>query len=98
MECKNNIDKAIYSYQKMADNLVKRFCEKQGLSCVVFQDVVCFEGDLMMCFKDIFMDLKLHIEKGVAVSYMQGFDMNLDDAEIDKSLSYKEFLELKKLI
>ena len=47
---------------------------------------------------DIVIDLIFNIEEGIAVRYMMGFDMTLDDAEIEKEFSYKEYLESKKLI
>lgn len=100
---KNKIDQVIESYLRLKSDTLSKFCEKQKLS--VFgvlaysdQEVVCFSPELKMAFKDIFLDLHLHIESGIAVRYMQGFDMDLDDAQIDKAFSYKEYLESKKLI
>lgn len=100
---KNKVDQAIENYQNLKNNILKRFCEKQGLNVFGFDaysngEVICFTPELRMLFWDVFLDLELHIEKGIAVRYMQGFDMDLDDAQISKELSYKEYLESKKLI
>jgi len=100
---KNKVDQVIESYQNLKNNILKRFCEKQGLGVFGFDaysngEVICFTPELRMLFRDVFLDLELHIEKGIAVRYMQGFDMDLENAEIDKVLNYKEYLESKKLI
>ena len=98
-----NIDKAIQGYNELTDSILDRFCEKQGFTDFGFaigsdDKVVFFENDLMMLFTDIVIDLIFNIEEGIAVRYMMGFDMTLDDAEIEKEFSYKEYLESKKLI
>jgi hypothetical protein len=99
---KISVDEVIVSYQKMVNSVLNRFCAKQGLGVFGFmntnRDIICFSPDLSMCFKDVFLDLELHIEKGIAVRYMQGFDLDLEDAQINKALSYKEYLDSKKLI
>lgn len=100
---KNKVDQVIESYYNLKNSTLKKFCEKQKLGVFGFMaytdnDVVCFSPELRMSFRDIFLDLSAHIESGIAVRYMQGFDMDLDDAQIDKALSYKEYLESKKLI
>ena len=99
----SNIDRAIDSYNELRDSILDRFCEKQGFTGFGFaigsdDKVVFFENDLMMLFTDIVIDLIFNIEEGIAVRYMMGFDMTLDDAEIEKEFSYKEYLESKKLI
>lgn len=99
----NKVDQVIESYLRLKANTLSKFCEKQklgvfGIVAYSDQEVICFSPDLRMSFKDIFLDLQLHIESGIAVRYMQGFDMDLDDAQISKELSYKEYLESKKLI
>lgn len=99
----NKIDQAIISYHNLKNNTLKKFCEKQKLGVFGFmahsdKEVICFSPELSMAFSDIFLDMALHIEKGIAVRYMQGFDMDLEDAKISKELSYKEYLESKKLI
>ena len=99
----SNIDRAIDSYNELRDSILDRFCEKQGFTDFGFaigsdDTVVFFENDLMMLFTDIVIDLIFNIEEGIAVRYMMGFDMTLDDAEIEKEFSYKEYLESKKLI
>lgn len=100
---RNRVDEVIESYRKVKNDTLKKFCDKQSLRVFGFmaysdQEVVCFSPELKMAFKDIFLDLHLHIESGIAVRYMQGFDMDLEDAQINKELSYKEYLESKKLI
>lgn len=99
---KITVDEVIESHKKMFDSVLKRFCAKQGLVIFGFmgntKEVICFSPELSMSFRDVFLDLELHIEKGIAVRYMQGFDMDLDDAKISKDLSYKDYLESKKLI
>lgn len=99
----NKVDQVIESYLRLKSNILSRFCDKQKIS--VFgvlayseQEIICFSPELRMAFKDVFLDLELHIESGIAVRYMQGFDMDLDDAQINKELSYKEYLESKKII
>lgn len=82
---------------------LSRFCEKQNLSVFGFlahseNEVVFFSPALRMEFRDIFLDLELDVEIGIAIRYMQGFDMDLDNAQIDKALSYKDYLKSKKLI
>ena len=98
-----NIDKAIQGDKELTDTILGRFCKKQGFKDFGFaigsdDTVVFFENDLMMLFTDIVIDLIFNIEEGIAVRYMMGFDMTLDDAEIEKEFSYKEYLESKKLI
>ena len=98
-----NIDKAIKSYEKLTDMILERFCKKQEFNNFGFaigsdDKVVFFDNDLMMLFTDVAFDLIFNIDKGVAVKYMMGFDMGLDDAHIEKELSYKEYLEKKELI
>ena len=98
-----NIDKAIQGYNELRDSILDRFCEKQGFTDFGFaigsdDKVVFFENDLMMLFTDVVFDLIFNIEEGIAVKYMIGFDMSLDNAEIKKDLNYKEYLESKKLI
>ena len=100
---KSKVDQMIECYRILKKGTLQKFCDKQKLSVFGFMsnspdDVIYFSPELRMCFRDIFLDLSLHIEKGIAVRYMQGFDMDLDNAEIDKVLSYKEYLESKKLI
>lgn len=99
----NNVDRVIDSYLRLKANTLSKFCEKQKLGVFGFmaysdKEVVCFSPELSMAFRDIFLDMSLHIESGIAIRYMQGFDMDLDDALIDKELSYKGYLESKKLI
>nr|WP_315173559.1 hypothetical protein [uncultured Flavobacterium sp.] len=100
---KNKVDQVVESYLKLKSSTLIKFCEKQNLDVFVVlsyseQEVICFSPELKMSFKDIFLDLQLHIESGIAVRYMQGFDLDLDDAQITKELNYKEYLESKKLI
>lgn len=100
---KNKVDQVIDSYLKLKASTLSKFCEKQKLSVFGFmayseQEVICFSPELRMSFKDVFLDMSLHIESGIAVRYMQGFDLDLDDAQITKELNYKEYLESKKLI
>lgn len=100
---RNRVDQVVDSYLKLKNDTLSKFCEKQRLSVFGFlayseQEIICFSPELKMSFKDIFLDLSLHIESGIAVRYMQGFDMDLENAEIEKSLSYKKYLESKKLI
>ena len=100
---RNNVFTAIKCYNELTDSILDRFCEKQNLRVFGFaiggdDKVVFFENDLMMLFTDIVFDLIFNIEQGIAIRYMQGFDMDLDNAEIGKELSYKEYLESKKLI
>lgn len=100
---KNKVKQVVDSYVKLKANTLSKFCEKQKLGVfdvVAYsdQEIICFSSELRMAFKDIFLDMSLHIESGIAVRYMQGFDMDLDDAQISKELSYKEYLESKKLI
>ena len=94
---RTNVDTAIKSYNELTDSILERFCKKQGFTGSD-DTVVFFENDLMMLFTDIVIDLIFNIEEGIAVKYMMGFDMSLDNAEIEKELSYKEYLESKKLI
>jgi len=103
MVVENKVDQAIESYHNLKNDTLKKFCEKQKLGVFGFmvysdQEVICFSPELKMTFRDMFLDLSLHIESGIAVRYMQGFDMDLEDALIEKELSYKEYLESKKLI
>lgn len=100
---KNKVDQAIDSYLRLKANTLSKFCDKQkisvfGVMANTDQEIICFSPELRMSFKDIFMDMQLHIESGIALRYMQGFDMDLDDAQINKELSYKQYLESKKLI
>ena len=100
---RTNVDTAIKSYNELTDSILDRFCKKQGFKDFGFaigsdDTVVFFENDLMMLFTDIVIDLIFNIEEGIAVKYMMGFDMSLDNAEIKKDLNYKEYLESKKLI
>lgn len=98
-----NIDRAIECYNELTDTILERFCKKQGFTDFGFaigsdDTVVFFENDLIMHLTDIVLDLIFNIEEGIAVKYMMGFDMSLGDAEIPKELSYKGYLESKKLI
>lgn len=100
---KIKVDEVIKGYNNLKGSTLSRFCEKQNLSVFGFlahseNEVICFSPELRMEFQDIFLDLSLDIESGIAVRYMQGFDMDLDDAQIDRSLTYKEYLESRKLI
>lgn len=99
----NKVDHVIECYLMIKGMKLKEFCEKQSLK--VFgviansqHEVICFSPELRMSFRDIFLDLCLGVDSGIAVRYMQGFDMDLDNAKIDKELSYKEYLESKNLI
>lgn len=97
------VDQVIESYNSLKNATLKKFCEKQKLGVFGFvigsdQEVICFRPELRMTFRDIFLDMSLHIESGIAIRYMQGFDLDLEDAQINKELSYKEYLESKKLI
>jgi hypothetical protein len=99
----NKVDQVIASYLALKGITLKKFCEKQNLNVFGFishseNEIICFSPELKMAFKDVFLDLHLGIKSGIAVRYMQGFDMDLEDAQIDKELSYKEYLESKKLI
>jgi hypothetical protein len=81
--------------------ILKGFSRKQGFVGCEFSDInvegmVFFDGQYGIMFSDILLDTEFNIPKGVAVSYMQGF--SVDDDFIDKELSYKEYLESKKLI
>jgi hypothetical protein len=100
---RNNVDTAIKCYNELTDIILDRFCKKQGFTEFGFaigsdDKVVFFDNDLMMLFTDIVFDLIFNIEEGIAVKYMCGFDMSLDNAQIEKELNYKEYLESKKLI
>ena len=100
---RTNVDTAIKSYNELTDSILDRFCKKQGFKDFGFaigsdDKVVFFENDLMMLFTDVVFDLIFNIEEGIAVKYMIGSDMSLDNAEIKKDLNYKEYLESKKLI
>jgi hypothetical protein len=99
----NKVDQVIECYLMMRGRKLREFCDKQKLK--VFgviansqHEVICFSPELRMSFRDIFLDLCSGVESGVAIKYMQGFDMDMDNAAIDKELSYKEYLESKKLI
>lgn len=91
----------------MENNLVctilNCFCKKQGFTASEItvandESVVVFDGQFMMLFGDVLLDVELDIKKGIAVNYMQGFDLDLEDAKISKDLSYRSYLENKKLI
>lgn len=99
----NKVEQVVDSYLRLKNDTLKKFCDKQNLVIFGFmayseQEVIFFSTELRMSFKDIFLDLNLHIESGIAVRYMQGFDLDLENAQISKELSYKEYLESKKLI
>lgn len=87
----------------LVQTILNGFIKKQGFSnceCNVVNEesIVVFDGQFSMLFSDVLLDTELDIKKGIAVNYMQGFDLNSDDGVIDKELSYKEYLESKKLI
>lgn len=99
----SNIEHAIEKNNSLVLTILKGFCFKQGftgcqLSDIDGEGVVIFDGQFGMAFSDILLDTQLDIKKGIAVRYMQGFDLDLDDAVIGKEVSYKEYLESKKLI
>lgn len=87
----------------LVQTILNNFCDKQGFTGCEVGDVcqeslIFFNGQFGMTLSDVLLDMELDIKKGIAVNYMQGFDMELDDAQIPKELSYKEYLESKKLI
>lgn len=95
----NKVDQAIACYRDLKKDTLQKFCIKQNLNVLGVMaytegEVICFTLELNMAFKDIFLDLHLNIERGVAVGYMKSFY----NGAIDKSLSYKEYLKGKKLI
>ena len=97
----SNIDSVIDKNNSLIQNILKGFCNKQGFVGCEFSDinvegVVVFDGQYYIMFSDILLDVQFNVKKGVAVSFMQGF--SVEDGVINKELSYKEFLESKKLI
>ena len=103
MANENIIDKFLERNKHLALTILKDFCHKQGFSgCDVsdinVEGVIVFDGQFMIAFSDILLDTQFDIPKGIAIRYMQGFDLDLDDGRIDKELSYLEYLKIKKLI
>jgi hypothetical protein len=98
----NNVERFILGYRRFVESSLDVFCKKHGLEFEQFIDmdneqVVCFSGDLLMLFRDVYLDLVLSIQSGIAVVYMQGEDVDLYD-DYGKKMSYKEYLKFRKLI
>ena len=87
----------------LVNSTLSGFRVKQGFSScqcgfVNEESIVVFDGQFFMIFSDILLDIQLGVPKGIAVNYIQGFDLELQDGVIPKDLSYKDYLESKKLI
>jgi hypothetical protein len=99
----DNVERVISCNNSLVVAILKSFCSKQGFIGCEFSDInvngiIIFNGQFGIAFSDILLDIEFNIKKGIAVNYMQGFDLDLDDAQISKEFGYKEYLESKKLI